>query len=245
MPADTTPTTQPGTLLEVSDLTVTLGGRCVVDGLSFTVQRGEILTILGPNGAGKTVLLRALLGSVPYAGSVTWAPGVRFGYVPQRVPYFRDTPLTVAEFFALKRVTRVEDREAVARALLAEVALDAAVLDRGIGELSSGQFQRVLIAWALLGDPDVLLFDEPTTGVDVGAEESVYRLLARLHQERGLTMLLVTHDLSLVYSLSTSVLCINRRRLCAGPPRQVLTPESLHELYGAEVKVYPHEGGAP
>jgi zinc transport system ATP-binding protein len=223
-------------VLQVLDLKVTLEDRVVVANLSFTVKRGEILTILGPNGAGKTVLLRTLLGTLPYEGSITWKPGVRIGYVPQRLPYIRNIPLTVADFFALKRNARNDVAE-----MLRAVGLGGDIARTLIGDLSSGQFQRVLIAWALAGDPDVLLFDEATTGVDIGGEETVYALLARLHRERNLAMLIVTHDLAVVHRLSTTVLCLNQQPVCQGAPLATLTPENLQRLYGPEVKFYEHK----
>ncbi|HEU4663135.1 MAG TPA: ATP-binding cassette domain-containing protein, partial [Dokdonella sp.] len=114
---------------------------------------------------------------------------------------------------------------------------------RLIGDFSSGQFQRILIAWALAKDPDVLLFDEPTAGIDIGGEETVYGLLSQLQRDRNLTMLLVTHDLAVVHRLSTMVLCLNKRRVCMGPPLETLTPENLQRLYGREVKFYEHQHG--
>jgi zinc transport system ATP-binding protein len=225
-----------GIALRVSGLKVTLDGEVVVANLSFSVKSGQILTILGPNGAGKTVLLRALLGTVPHEGSITWKTGTRIGYVPQRLPYVRSIPLSVADFFALKR-----NAEADVGAMLGAVGLDAELRKKRIGDLSSGQFQRVLIAWALAGDPHVLLFDEPTTGVDIGGEETVYALLARLNRERNLTMLIVTHDLAVVHKLSSLVLCLNKQAICQGPPIPTLTPENLTRLYGTEVKFYEHK----
>jgi zinc transport system ATP-binding protein len=227
-----------GTMLEVEGLGVTLDGRAVLEGLSFSVARGEILTILGPNGAGKTVLLRALLGLLPCEGSVRWRAGIRIGYVPQRLPYIRNIPVSVADFFALKRRPGADVRE-----LLRTVGLGQELMTRRMGELSSGQFQRILIAWALAGDPQVLLFDEPTAGIDIGGEETVYRLLSRLHRERHLTMLLVTHDLAVVYELSSTVLCLNKAPICHGPPVEVLTAETLRQMYGAEVKYHRHVAG--
>lgn len=223
-------------VLQVSGLTVTLEGRAVLANLSFVVRRGDVLTILGPNGAGKTVLLRALLGTVPYRGAITWHKGTRIGYVPQRLPYIKHIPLSVADFFALKG-----NAEPDIDGMLGTVGLAADVGKKRIGDLSSGQFQRVLIAWALAGDPHVLLFDEPTTGVDIRGEETVYALLARLHEERNLTMLIVTHDLAVVHRLSSTVLCLDKETVCQGSPISVLTPENLRRLYGAEVKFYEHK----
>jgi zinc transport system ATP-binding protein len=225
-------------ILQVSDLEVTLEDQMILTNLSFAVARGEILTILGPNGAGKTVLLRALLGVTPYEGSITWRKGTRIGYVPQRLPYIRNIPMSVADFFGLKTRTKLDVAE-----ILRTVGLGPELAGKRIGDLSSGQFQRILIAWALAGDPDVLLFDEPTTGVDVGGEETVYALLARLHRERNLTMLLVTHDLAVVHRLSSTVLCLNKQPVCQGPPLSTLTPENLQRLYGTEVKFYEHKHG--
>jgi zinc transport system ATP-binding protein len=225
-------------MLEVSDLGVTMDGRVVLEGLSFAVKQGEILTILGPNGAGKTVLLRALLGLLPHDGTIAWKRGTRVGYVPQRLPYIRDIPVSVEDFFTLKRHDGVE-----VGPMLRAVGLDAQLAKQRMGDLSSGQFQRILIAWALAGEPQVLLFDEPTAGIDIGGEETVYRLLARLHRERDLTMLLVTHDLAVVYDLSSTVLCLNKVPICHGPPIEVLTPERLRQMYGAEVKYHQHTRG--
>lgn len=229
----------PATVLRVADLRVVLDGRVTLEDVSFRVERGEVVTILGPNGAGKTVLLRTLLGRLRHAGTIEWAPGVRIGYVPQRPPSLRDVPLSITDFFSLKR----ERRGDVADALRAVGLAERDPGDR-VGDLSAGQLQRVLIAWALAGDPDVLLFDEPTTGLDLGGEETIYGLLSRLSRERGLTMLIVTHDLAAVHRLSTSVLCINRRLVCHGRPLDVLTPEGLQRLFGAEVKYYAHAHGA-
>lgn len=223
-------------ILKVAGLNVTIEGQIVLTGLSFTVTPGEILTILGPNGAGKTVLLRALLGTVPHEGSITWKKGTRIGYVPQRLPYIKNIPLTIDDFFALKRNAGTDVGE-----MLCTVGLGPDLVRKRIGDLSSGQFQRVLIAWALAGDPHTLLFDEPTTGVDISGEETVYALLARLHRERNLAMLIVTHDLAVVHRLSSSVLCLNKQAVCQGPPLSTLTPENLQRLYGTEVRFYEHK----
>jgi zinc transport system ATP-binding protein len=223
-------------VLKVSNLRVVLEGEVALDNLTFTVTQGEILTILGPNGAGKTVLLRALLGTLPHEGLIVWREGIRIGYVPQRLPYIRNIPMSTADFFALKTSARCDVGE-----MLSTVGLPPELRDKQIGDLSSGQFQRVLIAWALAGDPHVLLFDEPTTGVDVKGAETVYALLARLHRERELTMLIVTHDLAVVHRLSSAVLCLNRYAVCMGPPLTTLTPENLQRLYGSEVKFYEHK----
>lgn len=226
------------TILKVSGLNVTIDDQRVIENLSFAVKRGDILTILGPNGAGKTVLLRTLLGVVPYEGAIKWQPGIRIGYVPQRLPYIKDIPMSVEDFMALKKNPDIASRE-----ILRAVGLSGDFAKKRMGDLSSGQFQRILIAWGLAGSPQVLLFDEPTTGIDISGEETVYHLLARLHEERNLTMLIVTHDLAVVYKLSSNVLCMNKQPVCYGPPLEVLTPDSMQRLYGTEVKYYRHKHG--
>lgn len=224
-----------GNVLRVQNLTVTLSGRTIIDKLSFSLARGETLTVVGPNGAGKTVLLKTLLGLLPHTGTIEWDRQVSVGYVPQRLPFIREIPMTVRDFFGLKGHS-ADMRDEVVNSM----GFTKSLLDSQVGALSSGQFQKVLIAWSLLGKPDVLLFDEPTTGVDMAGEETVYSLLEKLQREKGLTMLLVTHDLSIVYRLSTTVLCLNRGLVCCGPPKEVLTTESLRELYEADVKYYRH-----
>jgi zinc transport system ATP-binding protein len=223
-------------ILEVENLTVELGGEKILEDLSFHVDEGEIFTILGPNGAGKTVLLRTLLGLLPYRGKILWKrKDLRIGYVPQRLPFIRDFPLTVEEFLRLKEVSKREIHGVLSSLRMAGLG----ILDKKMGDLSSGQFQRVLVAYALIGSPNVLLFDEPTAGIDLGAEETIYTLLNRLRKERNVTILLVTHDIALVYQFATHCLCLNRRMLCFGIPREI-DGTLLSKLYGGKVKVYEH-----
>jgi len=224
-----------GIILQAINVNVVLDHQTIIENLSFEVKRGEVLTILGPNGAGKSVLLKTLLGLLPYQGQIEWAKGIKIGYVPQRLPFIKDIPLSIKDFFYLKKSPEKETKE-----ILDSVGFGQDFLWRKIGDLSSGQFQRILIAWALVGNPQVLLFDEPTTGIDMGGEETIYNFLAKLQKDTDLTVLLVTHDLSVVYKFSTEVICLNRHPMCYGPPREVLTPDSLQKLYGGEVKYYQH-----
>lgn len=187
-------------VLRVTDLSVELGGEKIIKNLSFEVKRGDVLTILGPNGAGKTVLLKTLLGLLPYKGEITWKKNIKIGYVPQRLPFIKDVPLGVKDFFKLKKSSEKETKET-----LNSVGFKKNPLEKKMGDLSFGQFQRILVAWSLIENPQVLLFDEPTTGIDIEGEETVYRLLVKLKRERKLTILLVTHDLSVVYKFSLEV----------------------------------------
>ena len=222
-------------ILKVKNLNVELDGKDIIKDLSFEVKKGDVLTILGPNGAGKTVLLKTLLGILPYQGEISWKQGVKIGYVPQRLPFIKDIPLNVKEFFQLKEISEEEIKN-----VLNSVGFKKNIVDRKMGELSSGQFQRILVAWALVKNPDVLLFDEPTAGIDISGEKTIYALLAELKKERNLTILLVTHDLSVVYKFSNFVICLNKCPICQGVPKEVLTPQILQNLYGEEVKFYVH-----
>jgi zinc transport system ATP-binding protein len=225
-----------GAMLKVKNLSVDLAGEKIIQDLNFEVKENETLILLGPNGAGKTVLLRALLGFVPFKGEISWRKGVRISYVPQRVPLVRDFPLSLEDFFGLKKVSKERAKE-----YLGLVGMgDDSFLQKRIDNLSSGQFQRVLIAWGLVGNPQVLLFDEPTAGIDLGGEETIYSLLAKLKKEKGLTVILVTHDLSLVYKEADNVLCFNKKMFCQGKPREILTAQNLSELFGGEMSFYSH-----
>lgn len=226
-------------ILSVRDLSVDLDGHSILDRVSFDVDEGSILAILGPNGSGKTVLLKTLLGTLPHRGTIRWARQPRLGYVPQKVETDRHLPINLLNLLSAKlHVLRLPSSDL--DRVTADVGLTAEVLATPIGHLSGGEFQRALIAFALVGEPDVLLLDEPTASIDMRGEDALYELLRRLHEERRLTILLVSHDLSVVYRHATEVLCLNRTSLYFGPPREVLTPEALERLYGAPRKFHAH-----
>jgi zinc transport system ATP-binding protein len=227
-------------VLEVYDLAIRFGRTSVISGLSFEVPEGAALAIVGPNGSGKTVLLRALIGAIPSGGSFKWAPDVRLGYVPQKLDLARDAPMTGLDLLHARAALSRTVTERPADVLNA-VGLTAETSRRLIGTLSGGQFQRLLVAMALLGEPTVLLLDEPTAGIDEPGQERLNELIHRLQQDRGLTVLLISHDLSVVYRHATMVLCLGRDRHWIGPPRSVLTPERLREVYGAPVAFHAHE----
>ena len=225
-------------ILEVKNLNVVLGGVKVLDNVSFDVDEGDVIAIIGPNGAGKTVLYKTLLGLLPYAGEIKWQPGLRIGYVPQRFDIETDIPMTVEEFLKLrggKEITEKRINEA-----LDYVQLPKEILKSGLGEISVGQRQRILVSWAILGIPNVLLFDEPTADIDIRGQESIYHALHRLHAKLGLTILLISHDLNVVYRHAKEVLCLNRRKLCFGSPKEILDPKHIMELYGEERHFYLH-----
>lgn len=223
----------PTMILQVQELGVSFDHTPILSDLSFAVEEGESVAIVGPNGAGKTVLFRALIGTLPHQGTVRWAPGTRIGYVPQKLDLERDLPLTGWDLLHARHKLSPTPRDI-------EWALERVDLQREarlpIGALSGGQFQRLLFALALVGRPNVLLLDEPTAGVDLPGQE---RLTAILQDER-LTVLHISHDLSVVFRTSDHVLCLSRRKAWYGTPRTILTPERLREVYGAPVDFHVH-----
>ena len=220
-------------IVKVEKLSVAFNGNQILKDLSFEVKKGEIMAVVGPNGAGKTVLFRALLGLIPYEGTIDWQPNVKIGYVPQRFVVERDMPLNVREFLGYK------DGKGKISEILKWVGLGD-VLNRPLGFLSGGELQKVLIAFALLGNPQVLLFDEPTTGIDIGGEETIYNLLRKLRDEHGITVIFISHDIHVVYQYANNVLCINKEKVCFGPPHEALDKAELKRLYGTDVGIYPH-----
>jgi len=218
-------------LLKVDNLSVDLEKNRILDNISFEVNQGETLALIGPNGAGKSVLFRTLLGMHHYKGRITWGPNVKLGYVPQRFDVEPDLPITVGEFLNLRSGKR--------RGVIAEIealGFTKEILKDRLGVLSGGQQQRVLIAWALLDHPDLLLFDEPTAGVDIAGGETVYSLLHKLQTERKMTTIIISHELQVVFQHATKVLCINQSTVCYGPPKTALTGEILSKLFRVEME---------
>lgn len=228
-------------LLEVTNLNVILEGDQILKDVSFQVQKGEMLTILGANGSGKSVLLKTILGLMPYTGIIKWNGAPKIGYLPQGLNQLRvkDLPLTVLDFFSLKNhshsIKEIEDS-------LLSVGLEKDIISKRASTLSGGQFQRMLIAWVFISRPDVVFLDEPTTGVDIGGGETVYSLLHNIQEKEKTTIFLVTHDLHIVYKHSTHVLCLNRKGYyCFGEPKETLSASVLEEVFGKEIKIYTHQ----
>jgi len=198
------------------------------------------LSILGPNGAGKTILLKALLNLVPYSGEIIWDADVRIGYVPQKIDADIHLPLTFKDLFLAKcRTLKVSPKNI--DQISASIGLTNELLQTPVGHVSGGQFQRGLIGFALIGKPNVLLLDEPTASIDEPGEEHIYELIHRLQDQYGLASIMVSHDLSFVFRYATKVLCLNRRSVCLGTPREVLAPEVLEKLYGEPYGFYHHD----
>ncbi|MBI2573868.1 MAG: metal ABC transporter ATP-binding protein [Candidatus Wildermuthbacteria bacterium] len=226
-------------LLELKNVSVGYGKAPVIEKVSFALQRGETVVILGPNGSGKTTIFRAIIGALPYAGEIVMELDARIGYVPQKIDLERNLPLTVREFLLLavkpKEVRAYSPEEAVKL-----VDLPKAFLSKNVSTLSSGEFQRTLIAFALINRPDLLLFDEPTASIDIGGQDTVYELLHRLQDDQNFGLILISHDLAVVYQQADKVLCLHKRHAHFGDPEEALTVEELKELYGPNIKFHRH-----
>ncbi len=240
--------------IDVRDVRVTLGGLPILRGVSLRVPAGQLVALIGPNGSGKTTLLRALLGLQKLQGGEIRLFGEsdlrsalgRVGYVPQRLDLERSFILSVREFLALRlRATRhwfwlsKRRTDELIRASLAEIGVEA-LLDKPLAHLSGGQLQRVLIAFSLLHRPELLLLDEPTAGVDAPGEETFYDLIAGIQKRHQMTVVLVSHDLSMVCRHAHRVYALNGVICCEGTPDEVMNAESLKEAFGIHVAPYHH-----
>ena len=226
-------------LVRLDGVGVRFAGQSVLQDVQLSVQPGEIVTLIGPNGAGKTTLVRAVLGLLKAdVGSVWRKPGLRIGYMPQKLHVDATLPLSVWRF--LRLVPRV--KRADAEAALAEVGAEQ-VIDSPLQSISGGELQRVLLARALLREPELLVLDEPVQGVDVAGQAELYRLITRLRDRHGCGVLMVSHDLHLVMSTTDQVVCLNRHVCCSGHPEQVSFDPAFVELFGQDAKslaVYHH-----
>lgn len=233
-------------LVELTDVAYRYGDDLVLSGVDLSVRPGDFVGVVGPSGSGKTTLLKLLLGTVrPVAGAVDRRPHLRIGYVPQLETVDWNFPITVAECVLMARAgrgipwpSRSERRDVAA--VLDRLGI-AHLAGRHIRALSGGQQQRMFIARALLREPDLLLMDEPTTGVDFQSRHEVLHLLGDLHAA-GTAILLTTHDLNGVAAHLPSLVALNRTVILAGSPAEVITGPVLEKTFGAPMEVLHHLG---
>jgi zinc transport system ATP-binding protein len=217
-------------ILKVSNLTVKLQNQVLLDNISFNVKKGTTLAILGPNGAGKTVLFRTLLNLVPHTGSIEWAEKVKIGYVPQYVTV-SDVPISVKEFLSMGNAVDFENS-------LNMVKLkDKNILNKRLGVLSGGQLRRILIAWALNDNPNVLFLDEPTSGVDMDSEEPIYLMLNEIKKTQKITIFLITHNIHIVQEYADDLIALNKCVTFCGPSEELAKPDTQRLIYGETVCV--------
>ncbi len=230
--------TRPPILVEAKAVTLSLGGRKILDAVDLVVRAGEILAMIGPNGAGKTTLVRVILGLLKAdSGACFSAPGLRIGYMPQRIAVDPILPLTVQRFLTLShRATEQQLRQA-----LAEVGIER-LLKSPVQQISGGEMQRVMLARALLRRPDLLVLDEPVQGVDVTGQAELFDRIAAIRDRHGCGILMVSHDLHLVMAKADRVLCLNQHVCCFGRPETVSSDPSYLELFGSypSMALYTH-----
>lgn len=215
-------------LLAADGVSVDFDGRVALSNVSLTVHRGEIVSLIGPNGAGKTTLVRVVLGLLqPSTGRVATLPGLRIGYMPQFMPIDEILPMTAARFLALSGVS---DEVRIAKAL-ADVGTDH-LAGAQLRDLSGGELRRVILARALLREPDLLVLDEPVQGVDVGGQAELYGLITRLRDQTGCGVLMVSHDLHIVMAETDKVVCMNHHVCCTGHPEAVSRMPEYLALFG-------------
>ncbi|WP_027260204.1 zinc ABC transporter ATP-binding protein ZnuC [Leisingera aquimarina] len=228
-------------LISLEHLTVAYGGKTVLSDVNLAIESGEIVTVVGPNGSGKSTLLRSVIGALkPSRGAVKRAPGLRVGYVPQKLHIDPTLPLTVRRFLSLPaRVSDARASEALEQAGAGDLAA------RQMSALSGGQFQRVLLARALLTDPQLLILDEATQGLDQPGSAAFYQRIEKVRQEVGCAVLMVSHELHVVMAASDRVVCLNGHVCCEGAPEHVASAPEYRALFGTGTQgalaLYRHE----
>lgn len=233
------------TAISVKKLSVKLGRTKILDQLDFTIPEKSITAIIGPNGCGKTTLMKAILGLIQYSGEVKLLEKSinesldKISYVPQRFAFDRTFPITVREFLQLDPHSNHREIKNI-KEKLKEVGMQDSE-DTLLGILSGGQLQRVLIARALLNNPKILFLDEPASGIDIKGERNFYELIKHLNEEHGVTIVLVSHEIDIVFRYATHVICLNKKMLCFGKPSDVLTNNTIKELYNENVELYQHK----
>lgn len=222
-------------LIEFKNANVIIGGKTILKNLDFKIHREEIVSLIGLNGAGKTTLLKAILGITPIKG-YRQINTKKIGYVPQKLDFDRTIPITVQEFLEVysgKKITEI-------RKALKKVKSQK-LIKRQLGYLSGGELQKVLIANALLLDPEILLLDEPTAGIDITGQHNFYDLIESLQTELKITIILVSHDIHTVFSKSSKVLCINGHICCQGSPKSVSESPEFNKLFCHHLAPYQHK----
>lgn len=228
-------------LLEISDINLVIGQRQILHQVGLQLAPDEILTIIGPNGAGKTTLVRIALGLLqPTSGQVLRRPDISIGYMPQRLHLDPTFPLTVKRFLSMVG----KQHRGKILPLLQEVGA-AHVLESPMQGLSGGELQRVILARALMRDPDLLVLDEPVQGVDVHGQLELYQLITRIRDRRHCAVMMVSHDLHLVMAATDRVLCLNQHICCSGTPESVTNDPAYLELFGPQavknLAIYTHD----
>lgn len=219
-------------ILEVKKVSVTLNRKKIIDSVSFDVQKGELISLIGLNGTGKSTLLKAIMGLVPISSGTVKKHTDKIFYVPQKHDVDASFPITTDDFFHLFGDPSSPE-------VIEEMGLNKNMHQK-ISELSGGEFQRLLIAVALSHKPELLLLDEPTTGIDAHGEESFYELITELRKKHQIAIILVSHNIHLVIKNADKVLCLAGHICCTGIPEQVTEDAIFKQVFGKHIKPYIH-----
>ncbi len=227
-------------LIDLEKVSLSFSGSSVLEDVSFSVNRGEIVTLIGPNGAGKSTVMKIALGLMePDRGQVRRTVGISIGYMPQKIMIEDILPLTVRQFLKLRPgTTDAQVADVMALVRIAHVA------NSPVQRVSGGEMQRVLMARALLGNPDLIVLDEPVQGVDITGQEELYRLISLIRDEKNCGVLLISHDLHMVMAGTDKVVCLNRHICCSGAPESILDHPEYHALLGHRgdaIALYSHQ----
>ena len=235
------PTISP--LIDIQDVTLRIQGKLLLENIQLTIRSGEIVSIVGPNGAGKTTLVKLALGLIlPTEGKVSRRTNLRIGYMPQRLHIDPNFPLTVERFLTLGNRTPKIKSETSIESVVKEVGIKS-ILESSLRSLSGGEFQRVLLARALLREPELLVLDEPAQGIDLMGQAELYDLILRIKQRYQCGVLLVSHDLNVVMAQTEVVVCLNQHICCQGHPEQVSQDPAFMALFGEvaqNLAIYTH-----
>jgi zinc transport system ATP-binding protein len=234
--------------IQCKNITVTADGLKILDSISTFIPESSVTAVIGPNGAGKTTLLKVLLGKINFSGQLNFVDSEgreivpNFGYVPQNMNFDRGLPVTVIDFLVMPFRSRPlwmgKKKEIVELARENLNLVEAGhLVDRSLGKLSGGELQRVLLASALTGKPDLLLLDEPVSGIDISGEKMFCDLLDSIQKKKRFTMVIVSHDLSIVSNHAEYVLCLNKKMICQGKTAEILTPDNLQNVFGHHTEI--------
>lgn len=229
----------PKFLIALEKVSLSFSGRAVLSEVSFSVSRGEIVTLIGPNGAGKSTVMRIALGlQEPDRGQVSRAPGISIGYMPQKIIIEDILPLSTRDFLMLRPGATLAHVEAVM-----DLVRISHVGPSPVQRVSGGEMQRVLMARALLGEPDLIVLDEPVQGVDIAGQEELYQLIGKIRREKNCGVLMISHDLHMVMAGTDKVICLNRHICCSGAPENIQDHPEYHALLKGQpegIALYTH-----
>lgn len=238
-------------MIEIKELSVIIDNKIILEDINLRIEKGEIVAVVGPNGGGKTTLIRAILGFIEPSSGVIYIDGKlpniyvksgKVGYLPQKHLSENNFPVSamdVVMFGLIKFKKGKREKEKLAKAYIEYVGMGG-FENYQFGRLSGGQQQRIMIARALISQPEILILDEPSTGIDVVAQENFYELLKKINQEKNITIIMISHDIGVVANYVHKVAGLNRRIHFFGKPKDFFQTKVLEKLYGIDVNLLIH-----